>query len=86
MKIYLHKNFLKQFSKLKEVHKLKVDERLRLFIVNPFDSALNNHALKGKYTGYRSINMTGDLRALYYKFNKDKYKFMVLDTHSNLYD
>ena len=49
-----------------------------------FDPILNNHALKGKYLGYRSINITGDLRVLYKK-EGNMMIFTVIDTHSNLY-
>jgi len=85
MKIRFHKNFKKQYKKLKKKEQKKVQERLELFLENPFNTRLNNHPLKGKYTDYRSINITGDLRAIYKFVSDDECIFVVVDTHSNLY-
>jgi addiction module RelE/StbE family toxin len=85
MKIRFHKNFDKQYKKLRSAEKKKVQERLQLFLEDPFNPLLNNHPLKGKYVDYRSINITGDLRALYKFLSEDECIFVVVDTHSNLY-
>ncbi|MEK9153084.1 MAG: type II toxin-antitoxin system mRNA interferase toxin, RelE/StbE family [Patescibacteria group bacterium] len=85
MKAFFHKNFDKQFGKLRASEKKKAGERLRLFLENPFNSILENHPLKGKYTDYRSINITGDLRAFYKFLNENEAIFVAVDTHSNLY-
>lgn len=53
-------------------------------MINEFDPLLNNHALGGKYAGFRSINITGDLRVLYKK-NGEFVIFVKIDSHSNLY-
>ena len=37
------------------------------------------------FTGYRSINITGDLRAVYKFINEEECIFVIIDTHSNLY-
>ena len=85
MKIYFHKNFDKQYKKLRETERIKVQKRLSIFLEDPFNSLLRNHPLKGEYTDYRSIDITGDLRAIY-KFNgEDQCIFVAVDTHSNLY-
>ena len=85
MKIRFHKSFEKQFNKLKTSEKKKAQERLKLFLENPFNPILENHPLKGKYTDYRSINITGDLRAIYKLLNESECVFVAVDTHSNLY-
>ncbi len=85
MKAFFHKNFEKKFSKLKISEKKKARERLRLFSKDPFDPVLKNHPLKGKYTDYRSINITGNLRAIYKFLNENECIFVAVDTHSNLY-
>jgi len=85
MKIYFHKNFEKQYKKFKKNEQAKVQERLTTFLEDQFDPQLNNHALKGKYVDYRSINITGDLRAVYKSISQDKSIFVIIDTHSNLY-
>lgn len=84
MRIDYHKRFVKQYEKLSSKLKLKFDERLKIFIVSPLTPELNNHPLHGEYLGYRSINITGDLRAVY-EIQEESIKFLFIDTHSNLY-
>jgi addiction module RelE/StbE family toxin len=84
MKLKLHKNFQKRYKKLKKSEKDNFKERINLFIRDEFDPVLNNHPLKGKYKGYRSINITGDLRAIYKK-EPETTIFVTVDIHSNLY-
>lgn len=84
MKIKLHKNFVKQYQKLRVSEKEKFKERRDLFLQDEFNPVLNNHLLKGKYLGCRSINITGDLRVIY-KRNIEIAIFVTIDSHSNLY-
>ena len=65
MRIYFHTRFEKNFKKLDQAVKNKFMERLEVFAANPFAPQLRNHVLKGPYEGYRSINVTGDFRAVY---------------------
>jgi addiction module RelE/StbE family toxin len=86
MRILLHKNFEKNYKKLKESEKRAFKDRRNIFLKNPFDPILNNHALSGKYQGCRSINITGDIRAIYRVLNNEELAYFVtVDTHSNLY-
>lgn len=85
MKIRFHKNFDKQYKKLNQEQKKRVKERLTLFLENPFHPILGNHPLKGKHKSYRSINITGDLRAIYKFISEQECIFVIIDTHSNLY-
>lgn len=84
MKIKLHKNFEKGYKKLTSSEKKKFKERRDLFLQDEFNPILNNHALKGNYLGYRSINVTGDLRAIY-KREENQAIFVAVNSHSNLY-
>lgn len=84
MIIRLHKNFEKQYKKLKKSEKDKFKERINIFLTDEFNPILNNHPLKGKYEGYRSINVTGDLRAIY-KRAENQAIFVAVNSHSNLY-
>ena len=84
MIIHLHRNFIKGYRRLKESQKKKFKERRDLFILDEFNPVLNNHALSGKYAGYRSINISGDLRLLY-KRDGTVVIFVMIDNHSNLY-
>ena len=85
MKIYFHKNFEKKIKKLDRKIKKQFCSRLILFEKNPFAPQLNNHALKGKFVGYRSINITGDFRAIFKQLDRDSIEFSTIDTHGNLY-
>ncbi|MBI2635437.1 MAG: hypothetical protein HYW79_02735 [Parcubacteria group bacterium] len=58
---------------------------MRLFVEDPYHPVLNNHALKERYQGYRSIDITGDLRALFELRGENIAFFIIVDTHSNLY-
>ena len=85
MKIYFHKNFEKKIKKLDRKIKKQFFSRLILFEKNPFAPQLNNHSLKGKFAGYRSINITGDFRAIFKQLDRDSIEFSTIDTHGNLY-
>lgn len=86
MELILGRRFKKAYRKLPLRLQEQVDERLVLFQSKPFDSLLNNHALGGTYNDFRSININGDLRALYRTIETDVVEFVYLDTHTKLYD
>lgn len=79
------KSFTKQFKALRENQKSRFYERLELFQNNPYDRLLRDHALKGKYVGYRSLDVEGDLRALYRTDGGVIIIFAFIGTHSQLY-
>ncbi len=83
--IQFTKDFARQFKKLKSAQQARFYERLELFKNNPSDRVLRDHALKGNYIGYRSIDIQGDLRALYYIQNDKIIIFALIGTHSQLY-
>lgn len=85
MKIIFHKHFEKQFKKLSDHQKEEFHERLALFSKDQFHDLLHNHPLRGKYTVYRSINITGDIRAIYKMTKKEVFIFIVMDIHDHLY-
>lgn len=85
MKIVFHKNFEKQYGKIRFSEKEQFKERRDIFSQDEFNPILHNHALKGKFKGYRSINIAGDLRAVYKSIDGNTVMFVALDTHSNLY-
>lgn len=85
MLIETTKAFDKQYVKLNEKVKIAFKARAEIFKNNPFDSRLRNHALKGKYLGYRSIDVTGDVRALYTIQGDLVIIFGFIGSHSELY-
>lgn len=87
MPIRFDRQFKKQYNKAPSHVRQAVEIRLKLFKIDNFSPLLNNHILKGKYNGVRSINITGDWRALYVvsgQFEK-QIVFVALGTHSRLY-
>ncbi len=85
MQIELHRNFLKGYIKLPKKIKEKFKERKSLFIKNSFHPILNNHSIESTYPKWRSINITGDYRALFEVKEKNIVVFMKIGTHSELY-
>lgn len=79
------RKFDKKFSKFPEKIKNQCIDKIKIFIQNPYHPALNNHALHGKYLGYRSINISGDLRAVYKMQAENVALFIDIDSHANLY-
>jgi addiction module RelE/StbE family toxin len=78
--------FKKDYRKLSNKLKDKVDERLRIFVADEFDPILNNHKLHYEYKGYHSINITGDWRLVYRKRDEQNYLLIRIGTHSQLFD
>ncbi len=72
MIIQFHKQFEKQYKKLTPHLKLQFKEKISIFTENPYNTVLNNHPLKGRYLNYRSINITGDFRAIYKQITSEK--------------
>lgn len=85
MNIQTTKSFDKQYAKLNLKIKNQFKNRLGLFTGDPFDARLRNHPLKGRYLGYRSIDVGGDVRALYTVKGETVIIFGFIGTHSQLY-
>ena len=85
MHLSFTKNFIKQSQKLNPKQQAQLQKRLEVFLKNPLDAQLHNHQLRGSYRQYRSINITGDVRALYLT-EEDEAIFDIVGTHSQLYE
>lgn len=85
MQYILSKRFEKEFAKLPKSIKKKVLAVLQNFIDNPTNSALRNHRLSGKWTNHYSINVTGDVRAVYVYIEDSVVHFVAVGSHSELY-
>lgn len=80
------KNFDKELKKAPLEIKIAFRQRLNHFIQDQFHPALKNHSLKGRLKRFRSINITGDWRAIYSIAKENKVIiFEILGTHSQLY-
>jgi addiction module RelE/StbE family toxin len=81
---YLPK-FKKQYKKLPKRFRDQFDERLVLFLTDPTNPKLRVHPLKGSYAGYWSMNVNGDIRALYIIKDETLIIFALIGTRSELY-
>ncbi len=82
------KNFQKKYRKVPYSVQVAFQKRLQIFQSDPYDHRLRNHQLKGKYLAYRSIDITGDWRALYRELREQNPPIAFFDelgTHSQLY-
>ena len=77
--------FKKQYQRLPAKFQLQFDEKVQLFIDDPTSPPLRVHPLKGKFAGYWSMNVNGDIRALYTKRQEELIIFALIGLHSELY-
>jgi len=88
MRVDYSKKFIKQFDKAPKKIRDQVTNRIELFSKHPTDPILHNHSLVGKFLGFKSINITGDWRAIYKEAGNQDIQvciFEFLGTHSLLY-
>lgn len=84
MNVFTSKKFEKMFKKCRQEIKDKFIEKLKIFKKNKYNPVLNNHLLAGKLKGLRSINVTGDYRAIFEEKSEDII-FVAIGNHSQLY-
>ena len=86
MQIEYSRRFIKNFKKCPKYIQEKFSERLELFLVNRSAEILNEHCLSRKLIGFKSINISGDYRAIFEVIDKkDVIYFITIGTHSQLY-
>ena len=79
------RKFVKQFQKLPAKNQQQFKVRLELFLTDQHHASLRRHPLRGKYAGYYSIDISGDLRALFRYQTENSVIFSLIGTHSQLY-
>jgi addiction module RelE/StbE family toxin len=86
VEIQFSRNFEKKLRKSPLSIKKAFRARLDLLIMDPYHPSLHLHSLTGKYRSYKSINVTGDWRAIFREFEEGEIiYFDYLGTHSQLY-
>jgi len=85
MQIWYHTKFKKQFNKLPLDTQNQFYKRLKLFQINRANQKLRVHPLRGRYQGYWSLNVTGDVRALFVDDSDETVTFAVIGSHGELY-
>ena len=79
------KKFDRQFKKLPKKIQFQFEKRAAIFLKDEFDPLLNNHKFSGQYNDYRSINITGDYRLVYFKMSLEIIQLVAIGTHSEIY-
>jgi len=85
MTIGFDRIFEKKFAKLPESVRGQFKKRKDIFVSDPYHPLLNNHVLHEPYVGCRSINVTGDYRAIFYHVNDTLVRFINIGTHHELF-
>ncbi len=86
MTIRFRKKFVKQLAKQLPKTQKALYIRIELFEEDIYNPLLNNHALQGKLKGFYSINITGDIRAIYEIIGDEVYLYAMIGSHYQLYD
>lgn len=88
MKVQYDPVFYQKYKRLDVRIQNKFDQKIGIFLKDPNEPSLHNHLLKREYEGYRSINITGDWRALFYEeeiAGETVANFVAIGTHDQLY-
>ena len=88
MKVRYSPDFYRKYKKADVRIQNRVDEKIEVFLKDPYDLQLDNHTLKRQWKGYRSIDITSDWRAIYKETqigDESVAYFVVLGTHDQLY-
>ncbi len=85
MRLSYSRSFKKMFRKQTASVQRAFETRLALFVENPYHLLLYNHALHGEWLGCRSINITGDIRAVFEELQSNHFEFVAVGNHSELY-
>lgn len=88
MNVQLDPDFTTKLKKQNVLIRKSFKQRIVIFSYNPNDSKLNNHPLKNKWQGYRSIDINANWRAIYKEIQVREEKvayFVAIGTHKELY-
>lgn len=85
MRYHTHSAFERQVKKIQKPLRARLWERLALLESDPVPELLHDHKLNPPFDGYRSINITGDLRLIYKRIDADTLYLRTLGTHHQLY-
>jgi addiction module RelE/StbE family toxin len=86
--VFANKTFIELYKKADVRLRKSVNEKVQMFEKNPFELELNNHPLRDKWAGCRSIDITNDYRGVYKEVQEGRKLnayFIALGTHKELY-
>ncbi len=87
-RIIYSRQFVKHFARAPLQIQEAFEKRLLLFIDDRRHTLLHVHALQGQMSGFWSINVSGDWRAIYHEGVEgavEWVEFIDIGTHSQLY-
>lgn len=84
MEIKFHAMFKKKLQKIPPKIQDRFYQRLELFVQDKFTKVLNNHSVDRAYPNCRSMNVSGDYRAIF-EDRGELIIFINIGTHSDLY-
>lgn len=85
MRINRTRQFKKQYKKLPAKVQAQFKQKVLVFVSDPYHPSLHNHKLTGQYREYRSINITGNYRAVFFQHTESHIEFDAIGTHAQLY-
>jgi addiction module RelE/StbE family toxin len=84
MEFYYSSTFKKQYKKLPVRIREQFKTRLVLFATDHNNPQLHIHKLQGEQNGLWSMNVTGDIRAIFDRNYEGVIMFAVIGSHSEL--
>jgi len=88
MKVQLSPKLIKKLKKHDVRIRNNFKKAIELFSQDPHNLELDNHELEKEWEGFRSIDVTADLRAIYQEDREEEEPvayFVALGTHKELY-
>jgi addiction module RelE/StbE family toxin len=88
MNVQFDADFVKKLKKQNVLIRKSFKQRIIILSKNPNYPKLNNHSLKDKWQGYRSIDINADWRVIYKEIQTGEGKvayFVTIGTHKELY-
>lgn len=85
MQVVLATQFRKRFAKLPPKVRQRFEERLALFMREPFHPSFHNHPLTGNLVGYRAFSVTGDYRVIFRLLDAETVKLVDIGRHQHVY-
>jgi mRNA-degrading endonuclease YafQ of YafQ-DinJ toxin-antitoxin module len=79
--IHFAPHFKRQFRKLPHVIKWVMDEKVKIFLLNPFDARLKTHKLHGKDANDWAFSVNQAYRIKFRFLTDDEVVFAEIGTH-----
>ncbi len=82
MKIEYSLTFIKAYKKLSLHIKILTEEKVDVFLANPFDPRLKTHKLSGRLRGYWAFSIQHRYRIIFLFIDQEYVRFYAIGGHS----